>query len=119
VQNQYLVKVPTFKLKQLVFVAKGVHVQQTKTMILHVNIHITINYMSMVTVFQSNSQEGLIHIHSWVKNHLEVYPMEDCQGEDHLIETHMEDHHLIHMLDFTNGRHSIQGYSCHYGINKF
>jgi hypothetical protein len=29
------------------------------------------------------------------------------------METHLEDRHLIHMLDFTNGQHLIQEYSCH------
>jgi hypothetical protein len=56
--------------------------------------------------------EGLIHIHNWVENHLKVRLM-----EDHLIETHLEDRHLIHMLDFMDGKHVIQGYSCHHGIN--
>jgi len=38
--------------------------------------------------------------------------------EDHLIETNLEDHHLIHLLNFTNGQHLIQGYSCHHGTNQ-
>jgi hypothetical protein len=59
--------------------------------------------MSMVMVFQSNGQKGLIHIHSLVENRLEVRLMEDCHEEDHLIKTHMEDRHLIHLLDFMNG----------------
>jgi len=45
--------------------------------------------------------------------------MEDCQEEDHMIETHLEDRHLIHLLDFMNGEHLIQGYSCHHDINWF
>jgi hypothetical protein len=44
--------------------------------------------------------------------------MEDRQEEEHMIETHLEDHHLIHMLDFMDGKHLIQGYSCHHGINQ-
>jgi hypothetical protein len=42
--------------------------------------------------------------------------MEDHQKKDHLIETHLEDHHLIHMLDFMDGKHLIQGYSCHHAL---
>jgi len=61
-------------------------------------------------VFLSNNLEGFIHIHSWVGNHLE---------EDHLIKTHLEDRHLIHMLDFMDGKHLIQGYLCYHGINRF
>jgi hypothetical protein len=76
-----------------------------------------LDYLSMVMVFQSSNQEGLIHIHSRVEIRLEVHSMEDHQKEDHLIETHLEDHHLIHMLDFMDGRHLIQGYSCHHSIN--
>jgi hypothetical protein len=41
------------------------------------------------------------------------------QEEDHLIETHLEDYHLIHLLDFMDGTHLIQGYACHHGINRF
>jgi hypothetical protein len=41
VQNQYHVKVPTSKLKQLVFITKGVFVQQTTITTLHVNIFVT------------------------------------------------------------------------------
>ncbi len=62
-----------------------------------------LDYLSMVTMFQSNNQEGLIHIHNQMENHLEVYLMEDHQKEDHFIETHLEDRHLIHMLDFMDG----------------
>jgi len=29
------------------------------------------------------------------------------------METHLKDCHLIHLLDFTNGQHLIQEYSCH------
>jgi hypothetical protein len=29
--------------------------------------------------------------------------MEDHQEEDHLTETHLEDHRLIHLLDFMDG----------------
>jgi hypothetical protein len=36
-----------------------------------------LNYMFMVTVFQSNSLEGLIHIHNQMENRLEVHLMED------------------------------------------
>jgi hypothetical protein len=45
--------------------------------------------------------------------------MEDFRKKGHLIETHMEDHHLIHMLDFMDGKHPIQGHSCNHGINQF
>jgi hypothetical protein len=40
-QNQYHVIVPTSKLKQLVLIVKGVHVQQTMEIILPINIIIT------------------------------------------------------------------------------
>jgi len=43
-----------------------------------------------------------------VENHLEVHIMEDLQEEDHLIETHLEDRHQIHMLDFMDGKHLIK-----------
>jgi len=74
--------------------------------------------MSMVMVFHFSNQKGLIYIDSQVENHLEVCLIEDCQEEDHLIETHLEDRHLIYLLDFTNGRHLIQEYSCHRGIHQ-
>ncbi len=74
--------------------------------------------LSMVMVFHFINLEGLIHIHNRVENHLEIHLMEDCQEEDHLIETHLEDHDLIHLLDFTNGQHLIQGCSCHHGTNR-
>jgi hypothetical protein len=45
--------------------------------------------------------------------------MEDCQEEDHLIETHLEDCHQIHMLGFMDGKHLIQGYLYHHGTNRF
>ncbi len=55
-------------------------------------------------VFHFNNQEGLIYIHNRVENHLEVCLMEDHQEEEnHLIKTHLEDYHLIYLLDFTNG----------------
>jgi hypothetical protein len=73
----------------------------------------------MVMVFLSSTLEGLIHIHNLVDNRLEVHLMEDRQEEDHLIETHLEDRHLIHMLDFMDGKHLIQRYFCHHGINWF
>jgi hypothetical protein len=63
---------------------------------------------SMVMVFHFNNQKGLIHIHSRVENCLKVCLMEVHQEEDHMIETHLEDHHLIHMLDFRDGWHLIQ-----------
>jgi hypothetical protein len=49
----------------------------------------------MVMMFYFSKQNGLIY--SWIENHLEIRLM-----EDHLIETHLEDHCLIHLLDFTN-----------------
>jgi hypothetical protein len=58
----------------------------------------------MVTVLLFNNLKGLIHIHSLVETRLEVCPMEDHQEEGHLIKTHPEDHHRIHMLEFINGR---------------
>jgi hypothetical protein len=45
--------------------------------------------------------------------------MEDRQEEDRLIKIHLKDCHLIHMLDFMDGKHSILGYSCHHIINQF
>jgi hypothetical protein len=52
VENQYPIKVPTSRLKQLVPVAIGVHVQQTMTIVLPINILETgLDYMSMVMVF--------------------------------------------------------------------
>jgi hypothetical protein len=57
----------------------------------------------MVMMFYFNDQKGLTRIHNWVENRLEV-----CLMEDHLIETHVVDHCLIHMLDFMNGQHLIQ-----------
>jgi hypothetical protein len=79
VGNQYPIKVPTSRLKQLVPIAIGVHVQQTMIVVLPINIlENGLDYMSMVMVFQSNSLEGLIHIHSRMENHLEVCLMEDC-----------------------------------------
>jgi hypothetical protein len=52
-----------------------------------------------------------------VENHLEVHLMEDCEEEDHLTETHLKDHCLIHLLDFMDGRHLIQKCSCHHGTH--
>jgi hypothetical protein len=52
-----------------------------------------------------------------VENILKVYLMEDHKKEDHLINTHLEDRYLIHLLDFMDGKHLIQGYLCHHGIN--
>jgi hypothetical protein len=43
--------------------------------------------------------------------------MEDPLEEDHMIKTQLEYRHLIHMLDFMDGRHMIQGYSCHHGTH--
>ncbi len=70
------------------------------------------DYLFMVMMFQFNNQEGIIYIHSWVENHLKI-----CLMEDHLIETHLEDHHLMHMFDFTDGLHLIQECSCHHGTH--
>jgi len=96
---------------------KNVHVQQIMTIILPLNIHVTIGLPIYGNGVSINNQERLTEIHSRVENCLEVHLMEDRQEEDHPIETHLEDHHLIHMLDFMDGRHLIQGYSCHHSIN--
>ncbi len=40
--NQYLVRVPTFGLKQPFFITRGVPIQQTTTTTLHVNVFVTI-----------------------------------------------------------------------------
>jgi hypothetical protein len=61
------------------------------------------DYLSMVMMFQFNIQERLIYIHSKVENHVEI-----CLMEDRLIETHFEDHHMNHALDFMDGWHMIQ-----------
>ncbi len=46
--------------------------------------------------------------------------MEDHkEDEDHLIKTHLEDCHLIHLLDFMDGQHLIQKCSCHRGTHQF
>jgi hypothetical protein len=42
VQNQYIIRVPTSRLKQLVFVVRGVPIQQTIATTLPTNIPITI-----------------------------------------------------------------------------
>jgi hypothetical protein len=55
------------------------------------------DYLSMVMMFQFNSQERLTYIHSRVENHMKI-----CLIKDHLIETHLEDCHMTHALDFTN-----------------
>jgi predicted glycosyltransferase involved in capsule biosynthesis len=73
----------------------------------------------MVMVFLFSNLERSIHINSLVENHLEVCLIENHQEEDHLIETHLEDYHQIHVLDFMDRKHLIQGYSCHHGINQF
>jgi hypothetical protein len=119
VQNQYIVRIPTSILKQPIPVTKGVHVQQI-TMTTHMLMYmLPLDYLSTVMVFLSNNPKGLIHIHIQVENCLEVCLMEDPQKEDHMIKTHLEDHHIIHMLDFMDNKHMIQGYSCHHGINQF
>jgi hypothetical protein len=66
------------------------------------------NYMSMVMMFYFNNQEGLIYIHSRVENHLEVYLMEDHQEEDC---------YLIHMFNFMDDQHLIQGCLYHHGTH--
>jgi len=58
------------------------------------------DYLSMVIMFHSSSQERLIYIRSQVENHLEVCLMEDNQEEDYLTKIHLEDCHMIHLLDF-------------------
>jgi hypothetical protein len=40
VQNQYLIRIPTSKLKQLIPIIKGVFVPQVMTLALLVNIHV-------------------------------------------------------------------------------
>jgi len=42
VQNQYLIRVPTYGLEQSIFITRGVHVQQIMEPTLHVNIFVTI-----------------------------------------------------------------------------
>jgi hypothetical protein len=41
VHNQYLLRLPTFKLEELVPIMRGVHVQQTTTIVLPINVHVT------------------------------------------------------------------------------
>jgi hypothetical protein len=50
-----------------------------------------------------------------MENILGIHLMENCMEEDHLIKTHLKNHHLIHMLDFMDGWHLIQRYSCRHG----
>jgi hypothetical protein len=57
----------------------------------------------MVEVCHLHHQEGLTRIRNQVEDHLEIHLMEDCLEENNLIKTHLEDRHLIHMLDFTDG----------------
>jgi hypothetical protein len=64
--------------------------------------------MSMVMMFYFDNQEGLIYIHIRVENHLEVYLMEDHQEEDC---------YLIHMFDFMDDQHLIQGCLYHHGTH--
>ncbi len=73
----------------------------------------------MVMVFLFNNPKGLIHIHNLMENPFEVHLTKDRQKEDHLIKTHLEDHHQIHLLDFMDGKHLIQGYLCHHGATRF
>jgi hypothetical protein len=78
-ENHYPIRIPTFRLEQLVFVARGVLVQQTMIIVFPINILVTrLYYLSMVMMFQSSSLEWLIHIQSRVENCLEVCLMEDC-----------------------------------------
>ncbi len=116
-KTQYLVRIPISRLEQLIIVSRGVHVQQTVVITIHVNIPIVNDYMSMVIMFHFSNQEGLIYIHNRMENRLEVCLMGDHQEEDHHIKTHLEDCYLIHLLDFTNGQHLIQECSCHHGIH--
>jgi hypothetical protein len=92
---------------------KGVHVQQTMASALLVKVHVTTELLVYGNGVPIQQTRGLIHIHSCVENRLKVCLMEDRQKEDHLIETCLEDHHLIHMLDFMDGKHLIHIYS-HY-----
>jgi hypothetical protein len=89
---------------------RGVHVQRTMALVLLVSTF-TIGLLIYGNGVHIQQPRGLIHIHNCVDNCLEVYVMEDHQEKEHLIETHLKDHHLIHMLDFMDGKHLIQGYS--------
>jgi hypothetical protein len=62
-----------------------------------------LDYLSTVELCHLNCQKGLTHIHNQVEDRLEIHLVEDCLEEDHPIETHLEDYHLIHLLDFMNG----------------
>ncbi len=102
------------------FLSQEVCLFHERQQLLYLSIYmLPLGYQSMVMVFLFNNLEGLIHIHSLMKTCLELRPMEDCQEEDHLIETHLEDHHRIHLLDFMYRKHLTQGYLCHQGINQF
>jgi hypothetical protein len=57
----------------------------------------------MVEVCHLNCQEGLTHIRNQVEDRLEIHLLEDCWEENNMIKSHLEDHHLIHMLDFIDG----------------
>ncbi len=76
-------------------------------------------WMQSLIMFLSSNLERLLHIHNQVENCLEVCLMEDRRKKGHLIKTHLKDFHLIHMLDFMDGRFLIQRYSCNHGINWF
>jgi hypothetical protein len=66
------------------------------------------DYLSMVMMFYFNIEERIIYIHNWMENFLEVHLMDDYQEEeDHLINTHLKDHCLIHLFDFIDGWHPI------------
>jgi hypothetical protein len=45
VQNQYLVKIPSFGLEKLVPITRGVHVQQTMVVVIFINVRITIGLL--------------------------------------------------------------------------
>ncbi len=36
---------------------------------------------------------------------MEIHLVEDCLEEDHLIETHLKDHRLIHLMEHIDGHH--------------
>jgi hypothetical protein len=82
--TQYPAKIPTSRLKQSVLIPISVLIQQTVATILLVNIAIVNGLLSMVMMFYFNSQEGLIHVHNWMDNYMEVCMIEDHQEEENM-----------------------------------
>jgi hypothetical protein len=50
-QTQYPIRIPTFGLKQLILIPKGVFVQYTTVGTLLINIHVANGLLSMVMMF--------------------------------------------------------------------